>query len=420
MQIMELTFTHNKKLIAPYSRVAFRLLKRILDVVKAVSLVFITVLYGATVLSAQALERSDSTQSTHISIVRIDDRSASLQVSLYPDFYKTHSVSDDIDWVTQHSGDLTVFWAEQGTRILQNLSELSGIEWAERGFTMYLVKYFPSVGCSDPLIVPLGGIMTGSLIEAAPTGNSLLFDAVFLLAQRMLAQATPEHDARHAAIAGHPLAEPGPLRRDNMAMLLTISVCSEILGRETTMNVFQSAFWRTHAPGHQILTEHLLDKWVLTPEHTLADYLADESSESPLVLLTRQPERTETARSVQLAIPVSGVPLKGKLGIAVRAASNDGFEVETLDTNRLAYACGLRAGDRIRAVDGVRPRTHRELVERILESLADGVAVIQVSRQNTTQSIALRPMRLPTSESRNSQADSTAKKVEASGDATIR
>jgi S1-C subfamily serine protease len=68
--------------------------------------------------------------------------------------------------------------------------------------------------------------------------------------------------------------------------------------------------------------------------------------------------------------------------------------VDTIDVYRLAYACGLRIGDRIRSVNGYRVRTHRQLVERILEMLNDGGATLRILRDEGIESVVLRPIDL--------------------------
>ena len=37
------------------------------------------------------------------------------------------------------------------------LTELSGLDWVEDRFDIYALRYYPSFGGSDPLVIPVGG-----------------------------------------------------------------------------------------------------------------------------------------------------------------------------------------------------------------------------------------------------------------------
>ncbi|MFQ6007392.1 MAG: PDZ domain-containing protein [Candidatus Zixiibacteriota bacterium] len=327
--------------------------------------------------------------------VDINDRSASLQASLYPELYKTRSVRRDMQWVAQNDSHIISFWSEKGDTILHILTELSGIEWHESAFDIYLVRYYPSLGSGDPVIIPLGGMKTNSLIEAAPADNRLILNLVFQLAKRMLAQTVQPQDSVYLRLADHPLMRPGPYRRDNLAMLLAMATCNNIIGLDSTNDAYNSAFWVAHFPGHRILDEHFLSKWFLTPYHTLAEWIAQEPHWSHLVALTSPPRvRQKPAKQKQRSL-IEGLPIKGQLGFSVKFDEANYLVVDTIDVYRLAYACGLRAGDRIRTVDGYRVKNHRELVARIIDKLNQGGATLQILRNDRIESIVIRPMILP-------------------------
>jgi hypothetical protein len=343
------------------------------------------------------------TQDTYYSIfsyqysiprVSVNNRSVSLQASLYPEFYQSHSAAHDMRWVAENDSQLVARWNTQGDTILHILTELSGIEWVEQDFDIYLVRYFPTLGADDPLVLPIGGVKRGDLIEAAPSGGSALLNLIFQLSRRMLSQTVQPEDSVFTWTAEHPLMRPGPYRRDNLAMLLAAATCQNIIGLDSTRDVYTSAFWQQHLPGRQIFEDYLLNKWILTPDRTLADWIAAEPHGSALVAATRPPRMQERPEGAGRKLHIDGLPLEGQLGLSVRIDEANYLVVDTIDVYRLAYACGLRIGDRIRSVNGYRVRTHRQLVERILEMLNDGGATLRILRDEGIESVVLRPIDL--------------------------
>ncbi len=328
--------------------------------------------------------------------VGINDRSVTLQESLYPKYYAHHSASRDMRWVQRNDSLLRAFWEEKGDTVLHILTELSGIEWYEGEFDIYLVRFYPTLGSPDPLILPLGGMKNGELIEAAPSDGNLIFNLVYQLAHRMLAQTVQPEDSVYLRIADHPLMRPSSLRRDNLALLLTLSVCQNIMGIDSTEEIYQSAFWVAHTPGRKIFEEYFRNKWVLTLDHTLADWIAEEPYGSPLVVATRPPRPPKKTLHDNAHLFLEGLPLKGRLGFSVKRDESNYLVVDTIDIYRLAYACGLRVGDKIRTVDDYRVRNHRQLVEKILERLKEGeAATLQIVRDKAVETIVIQPMELP-------------------------
>ncbi|RKX26259.1 MAG: hypothetical protein DRP47_08475, partial [Candidatus Zixiibacteriota bacterium] len=255
---------------------------------KRLLLIIIIVLIAAGAL-AQETYYSIFSYTHYIPSVLINDRSVSLQNDLYPQWYREHSAVRDMRWVRQNDSSLISFWETQGDTVLHILCELSGIEWQESDIDLHLVRYFPSLGSSEPLVIPLGGIMTGALIEAVPTDKRFQLNLVYQLSKRMLAQTVQPRYNINLGIANHPLMRPGPYRRDNLAMLLAIATCENVLGIDSTFDAFQSAWWQRQAPGQEILERHFLQQWILTPDQTLADWIAKEPYGSHLVALTRPP-----------------------------------------------------------------------------------------------------------------------------------
>ena len=354
----------------------------------------------AGLLPAHAVAQTTDDYSPYIGgtidvpLVTINDRSVSLQRSLYPDYYVTHSSRSDIRWVSRNDSALTDFWQQNDTLILGTLSELSGLPWAESEFSIYLVRFYPGVGSPEPAILPLGGIQRGGLVEAAPMDSRMTLNLIFQLSRRMLAQAVqPEHNYYHP-IADHPLMQQTPYRRDLLAMLLALVTCQRVIGLDSTYAAYQSAFWKRHFPGREIFEQYLLKEWILSPERPLAQWIIEEPSSSKLVTITRPPRRTRTTQQTSPTAFIEGLPLKGELGFSVAYDASGRMYVDNIDPERLAYASGLREGDIIRSVNGERVRNQKDLIEKILATLENGGATLQVVREGENETVLIQPMEL--------------------------
>ncbi len=326
--------------------------------------------------------------------VVFNDRAATFQASLYPEFYKTNSLRGDMRWVRQHDSTLVEFWHTRGDSTLWLLSQLSGLDWVEDRFDIYAVRYYPSFGSPDPLAIPVGGTRQGILAVAAPEGSVQQLNLIYQLAHRMLAQAEKSDDAFYRAMASHPLMQPTPYRRDNMALLLALVAAQQVIGLDSTFDAYQSAFWKEHTPGRTIFEQYLLSDWILTAKRPLAQWVIDEPHTSRLVAVTRPPRRTRTAATTRPRTYIEGLPLKGELGFSVRLGDNNRLTVDKIDPVRLAYACGLREGDVVRSVDNRRLRTHKQLIEYILEGLEKGGATLATLREGHNMTVLIQPLDL--------------------------
>ncbi len=328
--------------------------------------------------------------------VIVNDRSVTLQAGLYATVYENRSAQRDVDWVTRHDSAIVTFWEQEGDNILHIMRELSGLEWREVEFSIYLVRHFPTIGSSDPLIVPIGGMGEGAVFEVAPDGSRLALNLLFQLARRMLSQASRAGYEAQFGIAYHPLMRPGPYRLDNLALLLALKTGENVLGIDSIYAAYNSAFWIHHTPGRQVFEDFFWNQWVLTPERPLAQWIAAEPYSSDLVSLTRPPHRVKGSTGRHRQLFVEGLPLKGRLGLSTRIDESGRLAVDRIDTFRLAYACGLREGDRIHSVEGYRVRSHKELVEQVLEHLEYSGATLEIIREGETMVVLIQPLEWPT------------------------
>ncbi len=343
--------------------------------------------------SAQNTFYSLFTYSYEIPVVTINDNAAGLQKSLFPKMYKNRSLTQDMRWVQENDSLLKSFWEIQGDTILHVLTELSGIEWSEKELNLYLLRYYSQIGSADPLILPLGGIHNGTFIEAAPDVQKQKLLLIYHLAKRMLHQINrPENSNK--SISYHPLMRKTPYRFDNLAMLLALTTSYSILGVDTTYEITQSKFWKNKFPGRKIFQDYFERDWILTPEKTLADYIASEPTRSRLVTVTRTPRVKQSNVYEERRTFVEDLPLKGKFGFAVKLNDAGHTAVTVIDEFRLAYACGLRADDVIRRVDGKLVRNHKQIVNYLLEKFNDGGSVVGINRMGQAMEIIIQPLEI--------------------------
>ncbi len=359
------------------------------------TLSFLLVIFVSSAIFSQTPENPSPT-AVFTPSVRFNDRGTELQSNLYPDYYRLQAVADDMSWVAVHDSALVAFWQQSSDSVLNILSEISGISWRESAFDVYLVRYFPSIGSPDPLVLPIGGIRQGSLIEAMATRNSLTFALIFQLAGRMLLQATRSDAGGSSAVANHPMMQPTPYRREVLTLLLAYQTGARILGADSMAAVYDSQFWKNRFLGQPVFEELLLHKWTLSAERPLVNWLANEPSDSRLITSTSIPDLPDTPQRRTKRQFIEGLPLKGQLGFSVRLNNANRLVVDGIDQTRLAYACGLRKGDIIRQVSGKSVRTQKELIDAVLADLDNVGAVLQVMRSDKNETVFLRPSQVST------------------------
>ena len=297
-------------------------------------------------------------------------------------------------WVKKNDSTLAEFWTSQGDTILHVLTELSGFEWIESEFEIYLLRYFPTIGSDNPLILPIGGINNGSFTEAAPDFNKLRLLLIYQLAKRMLLQAENQDNPLVVPISNHPLMKKSAYRFDNLAMLLAVTTSYTIMGVDTTFDVTQSTFWKNKFPGRKIFEEYFEKSWIITPDKPLIDWIADEPVRSQLVRVTRTPQKKVSETTKEKKKFIEDLPLKGQFGFTVKLNASNQLAISKIDTYRLGYACGLRLDDVIRRIDGRIVRNHKQIVQRLLEKLEDGGSVMEIIRAKQAMEIIIQPLEI--------------------------
>ncbi len=173
-------------------------------------------------LAAAQSTPTDSLKGPELPGTVINDKAVSLQTSIYPTVYLDSTATTDMKWLIANDTDLVRFWHLNGDSILGALSLFSGVTWSDETLTLYFVRYYPSLGSAEPIILPINGIKIGPVTEAVPRGAVTQFNLIFLLAQRILQEGAVIGTTSAPILSTHPLMNPGPYFRDNLALVLAV------------------------------------------------------------------------------------------------------------------------------------------------------------------------------------------------------
>jgi hypothetical protein len=323
-----------------------------------------------------------------------------LYKAFYPEYApRQYEVDSDSILIAEKSAPLIAAWDTLGESVLKCIAAESGVPWTETHLKLYLLKYLPIAGLYDPLALPLQGVKIGGKIEAASTGWMKFLQLIQILSARNL-KGIRNSNLGDPIAANHPLLRPGTYRFDLLAMSLALSCASHLLPPDTLRAILGSELWRRYNPGYLLYKDYVENKWNYSERRPLVYYLRNEPYNSDLVKAAEFPEYPEgeiikrpTAKGKPL--PSAG---KGRLGFSVVRGRGGAFDVVYVDDQRLAYACGLRGGDRIIRVNGETVKTRRELMARILEGLDAGGSYLTILRDKETKGILLSPAPLSPNE----------------------
>jgi hypothetical protein len=315
-----------------------------------------------------------------------------LMKAFYPEYYADeNNLRKDVRYVQRNDSALMATWDSLGYYVLVTLESLSGIEWVEKSLTIHLLRYLRVDGLYDPLALPIEGIRMEHYIEAAPSGLHQFLNLIKIIAGRNILQIKRSgYDS--PSVSTHPLLDESAYRFDIVATTLALACAEQILPVDSLKDILNSEAWRRHNPGWEILKNHFLYSWILTPEQPLMFYLVNEPYDSPLIGLTRPPRirRPESAKgraSEQVRLS-AGV---GSLGFSVARTPRGLLEVADIDTLGLAHMCGLMIGDKITRVNGEFVRNARELMAKILNDLESYGVYLLVLREDEEIGVLLLP-----------------------------
>jgi hypothetical protein len=314
--------------------------------------------------------------------------------AFYPDYGEDEpGAEQDIINIERKAAPLIALWDGLGDTTLMVIRTLSGIEWVESGLKVHLMKFLPVTGLYEPLAIPIEGIKTEPPIVAAPSGWSQFFLLIQLLCGRNLLQ-TEYPGYRQRSLNEHFLMQKGPYRFDILTMTLAIACADKIIPPDSLKTILRSSWWQEYNPGWEIYRNYFQNRWYLSSEKPLTAYLATETFDSSLAEITTPPKPKNIDSGDIAGSP--GQPVLsggGRLGFYV-AKGRDGFlQVAAIDSAKLAFACGLRAGDKIISIDGESIGTARILMDKILSKIDDSGVYLVVKRNGETKDLILHPVR---------------------------
>jgi len=316
-----------------------------------------------------------------------------LMRGFYPLYYQNeYKIRSDVRYVTRQDSAFIALWDSVGNAVLKNISDLSGIEWVENRLDIRIVRYLPTIGLYSPLVMPWEGIKTRDYTEGAPTGLRRFLNLIRLLCGRNLKQVNyPECSWYY--LHDHPLLQPSAYRFDNMAMTLTLAVAPNFIPPDSLRIIVSSDSWHRSFAGWTVFDDYFRNNWTISTDTTLAQNLANESYNSPLVELSMPPRQTRAERQQQSS---KKEPIKlhaggGRLGFSVVKTNSGLLEVADVDSTKIAYASGLMPGDVIKRVNGEIVRTARDLMGTILDKIDEEGVYMIVLRDGDETGVLLLP-----------------------------
>jgi len=265
-----------------------------------------------------------------------------LMRGFYPLYYQNeYKIRSDVRYVTRQDSAFIALWDSVGNAVLKNISDLSGIEWVENRLDIRIVRYLPTIGLYSPLVMPWEGIKTRDYTEGAPTGLRRFLNLIRLLCGRNLKQVNyPECSWYY--LHDHPLLQPSAYRFDNMAMTLTLAVAPNFIPPDSLRIIVSSDSWHRSFAGWTVFDDYFRNNWTISTDTTLAQNLANESYNSPLVELSMPPRQTRAERQQQSS---KKEPIKlhaggGRLGFSVVKTNSGLLEVADVDSTKIAVRLG--------------------------------------------------------------------------------
>jgi len=324
--------------------------------------------------------------------IEIETENLNLMKAFFPLYYDNEQkIRQDIRYVERNDSALIATWDSLSGVIMTTITSLSGIEWVEDNLQLHLMKFLPVDKIYDPASIPLEGIKTPEYIEAAPSGLQRLMNMIVIFSGRNIQQIFNPISTHHH-LFDHPLLQQSAYRFDVLSLTLAMAVSQYIIMPDSLERIVNSENWRRHNPGWETYSNHFRHNWALTAEKPLIVWLTDEPYNSPLVELTRPPRIIEPRPQKETPQePIKFSAGGGRLGFSVIKNLSGFLEVADVDTLGLGYACGLRAGDLIKKVNGEVIDTPRNLMGKIIDKIdTDGVYMI-IMRNDQELGILLLP-----------------------------
>ncbi|MGH7571013.1 MAG: PDZ domain-containing protein [Gemmatimonadota bacterium] len=307
----------------------------------------------ATLTAAGALRAQPEDSAVPIVRFHFGDAGELLQTA-YPERYgiDARRLADDVEWVREHSEEVTGWWESQGRLFLQRLQDLTGLPWPYRQIDVYLVRYWPVVSIEHPLVLALDAIrLPGGGETPVPEEE----DVRTLLLAHQLAHYLlddPEFvpdDARPEAY-DHPLMAPGNYAVEALVNWIVYRALGELWGESRLRAAATNELWRAYNPNHGFVVDELEPRHRLSRLATLADWLEANSEGSEIF-------RVREAYLEQSATPVAAIPERERAtgtdyGMDLAATYEGRILVAYVDEGSPAARAGLAEGDVLLTIEG--------------------------------------------------------------------
>ena len=285
--------------------------------------------------------------------IRLRSSAEELLSIAYPQRYGADpdALAEDVEWVEEESADLRAWWQRQGSQFLLRASDMAGLPWPYRDIEVYLVRYWPQVSIEYPLVLALDAVQGPGGSAQVPRDEDV---RVLLLAHQLVHYLLDDPPARPGfpvdPAYAHPFMVPGSFELESLVNWVTYSALEEIWGRDRLERATGDALWLAYNPNHEFVVDELIRERRLSRTYTLARWLRDNPSGSPIFAVEEDYEE----RSGAADEPAAGGPgLSGTdYGLDLGAAFDGSIFVAFVDTGSAADRAGVLRGDVLRTIEG--------------------------------------------------------------------
>lgn len=271
----------------------------------------------------------------------------------YPERYGADpdALLEDVEWVEDEGADLRAWWERQGSLFLLRAADMAGLPWPYRDIEVYLVRYWPQVSIEYPLVLALDAVQGAGGSAQVPRDEDV---RVLLLAHQAVHYLLDDPPLRQGAIAdaayGHPFMVPGTFELESLVNWVTYSVLEEIWGRDRLERATGDDLWLAYNPNHAFVVDELMRDRRLSRTYTLARWLRDNPSGSPIFAVEEDYEERSGASDEPTA---AGPGLSGTdYGLDLGAAFDGSIFVAFVDAGSAADRAGVLQGDVLSTIEG--------------------------------------------------------------------
>ena len=271
----------------------------------------------------------------------------------YPERYGADpdALLEDVEWVEDESADLREWWERQGSLFLLRAADMAGLPWPYRDIEVYLVRHWPEVSIEYPLVLALDAVQGVAGSAQVPRDEDV---RVLLLAHQLVHYLLDDPPVRPGASPdpayAHPFMVPGSFELESLVNWVTYIALEELWGRDRLERATRDDLWLAYNPNHEFVIDELMRDRRLSRTYTLARWLRDNPSGSPIFAIEEDYEERSGAADETTA---AGPGLSGTdYGFDLGAAFDGSIFVAFVDAGSAADRAGLLRGDVLATIEG--------------------------------------------------------------------